>query len=282
MTTGWHMINLKGTAVDNRKVVNVIWSNSLGGSGTMHMTPQFGGPNVTWQSRSNVMLYPGDNVITVTAFDSDGNNVIDILTVTYDSVSPICTITYPTSSSTYRTNSPTIDIAGSALDTSGIASVVWTNTANGASGALTCTDWSTSGVPLSPGLNTIYVNATDNAGNKGSDVILVTYVLDTITVKITEPTVESTMVTDWHMLSLRGTASSDTPVVYVYWERLDDHGGYDWGIAYLTPQWGDYSVTWQSRGNINLTHGNNYICVTAIDSEGSNFTTLLTVTYTGK
>jgi hypothetical protein len=41
-------------------------------------------------------------------------------------------------------------------------------------------------------------------------------------------------------------------------------------------------VTWQSRGNINLTHGNNYICVTAIDSEGSNFTTLLTVTYTGK
>lgn len=83
MTTGWHMIYLKGTATDNIKVTSVTWSNSLGESGIAYMTPQYGAPSVTWQSRGNVLLYHGDNVITVTATDSNGNTATDLLTVTY-------------------------------------------------------------------------------------------------------------------------------------------------------------------------------------------------------
>ena len=83
MTTGWHYISLNGTATDDIKVANVVWSNSLGGSGTSYMTPQLGDTSVSWRSNSNVHLLPGANVITVTAYDSAGNSKTDVLTVTY-------------------------------------------------------------------------------------------------------------------------------------------------------------------------------------------------------
>jgi hypothetical protein len=183
MTTGWHMIYLRGTATDNIKVTSVTWSNSLGGSGIAYMTPQWGAANVIWQSRGNVMLYDGVNVITVTAYDNDGNSVSDTLTVTY-------------------------------------------NTAP--------------------------------------------------TVTITAPTSNPTMITNWHMINLWGVASDDFRVVSVTW--TNSLGGS--GVAYLIPQWGS-TVSWQSRGNINLLNGDNVITVTAYDNTGKTATDVLTVTYTG-
>jgi hypothetical protein len=86
MTTGWHYIKLKGNASDETKVTYVNWSNSLtGDSGATYMSVpcQWGGPSVSWQSRGQVHLLPGDNVITVTATDNLGNTATDVLTVTY-------------------------------------------------------------------------------------------------------------------------------------------------------------------------------------------------------
>jgi hypothetical protein len=184
MATGWHMIYLMGSASDDTKVTNVIWSNSLGGSGIAYMTPQFGAADVTWQSRGNIMLYDGVNVITVTAYDDEGNNVTDVLTVTY---------------------------------------------------------------------------------NTGP------------TVTITAPTSNPTMATGWHMINLRGTATDDFRVVSVTW--TNSLGGS--GVAYMTPQWGGLSVTWQSRGNVLLYPGDNIITVIAYDNTGKTATDVLTVTYTG-
>ena len=188
MTTAWHMILLKGNATDNLKVTSIVWSNSLGGSGIAYMTPQWGASSVNWQSRGNVMLYEGDNVITATAYDASGNSATDTLTVTYqppESVPPTVTITNPTSS--------------------------------------------------------------------------------------------PTMVTGWHMIYLMGTATDNLKVTSVTW--TNSLGGS--GIAYMVPQFGGASITWQSRGNVNLLHGNNVITVTASDSNGNIATDVLTVTYTG-
>jgi len=186
--TTWHMIYLMGTATDYAKITSVTWSNSLGGSGIAYMNPQYGAANVTWQSRGNVLLYSGVNVITVTAHDAAGNTATDTLTVTYmppESIPPTCTITDPTSN--------------------------------------------------------------------------------------------PTMTTGWHMIYLRGTATDNIKVTSVTW--TNSLGGS--GVAYMNPQFGGASVTWQSRGNVHLLPGDNVITVTATDSNGNTATDTLTVTYTG-
>jgi parallel beta-helix repeat protein len=183
ISTGWHMIYLRGNASDDVKVTSVTWSNSLGGSGVAYMTPQLGAANVSWQSRGNVMLYDGVNVITVTAYDNEGDSTTDTLNVTYNT-GPSVTITAPTSN--------------------------------------------------------------------------------------------PTMMTGWHMINLRGTASDDFKVVSVSW--TNSLGGS--GVAYCTPQGGP-SVNWQSRGNVMLYSGGNVITVTAYDNTGKTATDVLTMTYTG-
>jgi len=173
--TNWGWINLIGTASDDVGVNNVAWSNSLGGSGVAYMTPQYGGTSVSWQSRGNVQLFSGVNSITVTVHDSAGNTATDVLTVTYDSVPPACKILSPTSSTTYLTNSGTINLSGSVSDNIAVGTVTWYNLATRISGiAAGTTSWSIPSITINEGSNLIYVNATDNAGNKGSDAIWVT------------------------------------------------------------------------------------------------------------
>jgi parallel beta-helix repeat protein len=75
--TGQSVINLGGTATDNVGITGVAWSNDRGGSGT-------GVGTTTWTA-NGVLLYPGQNVITVTASDHypSGNLGSDVITVTY-------------------------------------------------------------------------------------------------------------------------------------------------------------------------------------------------------
>lgn len=68
-------VDIAGTAQDNIGVKEVRWSNSRGGSGTAIGT-------TNW-SVSSISLAEGDNVITVTAVDSAGNETTRSLTVTY-------------------------------------------------------------------------------------------------------------------------------------------------------------------------------------------------------
>jgi len=69
-------LNIAGTAWDNVAVTEVTWSNNQGGSGTCNGTE-------SW-SAEGIVLYEGENVITVNAQDAAGNPPgDDTLTVTY-------------------------------------------------------------------------------------------------------------------------------------------------------------------------------------------------------
>ncbi len=91
---------------------------------------------------------------------------------------PSITITLPTSSSTYTTNSSPLDISGATTGGANITSVTWANLTGGNGNATTTTSWSTwsvSGIPLQSGINVITVTAKDAAGNSGTDTLTVTY-----------------------------------------------------------------------------------------------------------
>ena len=90
-------LSIGGTADDNVGVTRVAWTNSRGGSGTCTGT-------TSW-STGSIALFPGSNLITITATDTDGNTGTDTLTVTYnDIVPPTVTITAPTSDPTHTTS----------------------------------------------------------------------------------------------------------------------------------------------------------------------------------
>lgn len=84
--TGLNSINLSGTSSDDTAVTRVDWSNDRGGSGTTTGT-------TSW-SQSNITLYSGVNVLTITAYDA-ANSATDTLTVTYtppDTTKPVITL----------------------------------------------------------------------------------------------------------------------------------------------------------------------------------------------
>ena len=74
-STGSSSINISGTASDNIGVTRVAWANDRGGSGDCSGT-------TSW-SKNGITLYSGQNIITITAYDSAGNPGSDTLTVTY-------------------------------------------------------------------------------------------------------------------------------------------------------------------------------------------------------
>ena len=75
--TSQAVINLGGTAADNVGITGLVWSNNRGGSGACSGT-------TSWTA-SGVLLYAGQNIITVTASDHypSGNTGSDTLTITY-------------------------------------------------------------------------------------------------------------------------------------------------------------------------------------------------------
>jgi len=80
-STSSSSVTLGGTASDDTGVVEVTWVNDSGGSGTASGTE-------SW-SIAGIMLYGGDNVITVTARDAANNAGSAVMTVTYTpSVTP--------------------------------------------------------------------------------------------------------------------------------------------------------------------------------------------------
>ena len=79
-------MNLGGSATDNVGVVKVVWSNDRGGSGIASGL-------ASWVV-TGVQLQPGQNVLTVTAYDAAGNQGIDSLTVTYTPVPASQSITF--------------------------------------------------------------------------------------------------------------------------------------------------------------------------------------------
>ena len=71
------IINVQGTATDDRGIMSVAWSNSLGGTGAATVS---GTNSVTW-SASNIQLKTGSNVITFTVSDTAGNQASTQITM---------------------------------------------------------------------------------------------------------------------------------------------------------------------------------------------------------
>jgi hypothetical protein len=135
----------------------------------------------------SVALQTGTNVITLTARDASGNAATDVLTVTYgstttaDTTPPTISITGPSSASTYATTKNVVALGGTASDNRGVSAVTWANNRGGSGTASGTTSWSMASIPLQTGTNIITVTARDAAGNKGTDVITVTYSTSTST-----------------------------------------------------------------------------------------------------
>src|SRR5262249_45731883 len=75
VSVGTPTISLSGLAIDDTAVVGLTWSNDRGGGATL-------APAKEWSA--DVALEPGDNRITVTATDPNGNVGTDVLDVTYN------------------------------------------------------------------------------------------------------------------------------------------------------------------------------------------------------
>lgn len=166
-TTGSNALSIGGTAFDNVEVDHVSWSNSRGGGGDCTGT-------TSWFA-NNIQLSSGQNYITVTVKDKVGNSSTDTMVVNYDITSPTVTITSPTSSPAYTTIDPSLNISGTATDSSGITEVRWSSD-SGESGACSGTNfWNASGISLTPGSNFVTVTAEDIFGNITTDNLMVTY-----------------------------------------------------------------------------------------------------------
>jgi hypothetical protein len=85
-TTNSGILTLGGIAADNVGVTRVLWSNDRGGSGTAVGTDN-------WIA-SAIILSPGNNVLTATAYDAAGNSSISTLAVNYSPVQAAQTTTF--------------------------------------------------------------------------------------------------------------------------------------------------------------------------------------------
>jgi hypothetical protein len=256
-------LNLGGTSSDAVGVTQVTWTNDRGGSGTATGT-------TSWTA-NGIALLTGVNVITVSSRDAAGNVGTDSISVTYnpDIVSPVVTITGPTSATTATVTASTMALSGTASDAVGVTQVTWVNDRGGSGTATGTTSWSAASIALLSGVNVLTVTARDAAGNTSTDTLTVTYNPDTTlpAVTITGPTSATTLTVTASPLALSGTASDDIGVTQVTW--ANDRGGS--GTATGTASWSVASVALQS--------GTNVLTVTARDAAGNTSTATLTVTY---
>ena len=131
-------------------------------------------------------LQTGTNLIEATATQAGGiATATSSVTVVVDNEAPVVTIDTPSVEATYSTSLVALEIGGTAVDSSGIASVTWTRTAEAelAESGIAYGDasWTTTAVPLVAGKdNTVTVTATDPFGNQDSAIITITRVPEVV------------------------------------------------------------------------------------------------------
>ncbi|HBR15330.1 MAG TPA: hypothetical protein DD723_07295 [Candidatus Omnitrophica bacterium] len=275
-TTTASTINLSGTSSDNVGVASVTWSNSKGGSGTATGT-------TSWNI-SNISLMAGDNIITITAKDTAGNQGTDTLTVAYsipaETVKPTGSISI--NNGVASTTSATVNLTLSATDNVGVTGYFLSNSATApltsATGWVSVTSAASFNktvsytLPSGAGTKTVYAWYKDTQGNisltYSDSITLITIETTLPTIAIISPTSSSTYSTTQNTISLSGTASNNAGVTGVSW--TNSKGGS--GTATGTTSW--------SIANISLVAGDNVITVTAKDAANNSSTDTLTVTKT--
>ena len=172
-------VTLELSAADNIGVTGYYFSTSA-----IPPSPH----TVGWTSTTPAINYKED--VSYTLSDDDGKNTVYVWykdasgnvsdaasdSIIVDTTPPTITIANPTSGSTYKTTSKTINISGSASDsTSEINNVVW-STGKGKDETESKTiSWTISNVDLLAGDNVITIKATDSLGNTGTATITITY-----------------------------------------------------------------------------------------------------------
>jgi hypothetical protein len=124
------------------------------------------------------------------------------------------------------------------------------------------------GVALAVGDNVITVTARDGAGNRGTDVIAITYDAEAPVCTITSPTTQPTYAATADRIDLAGSASDNVAVTLVAWTNRTTGAS---GTAVGTMSW--------SVSGIVVAEGANAIVVVARDADGNVGSDLITVTY---
>jgi len=174
-------LTLKGKAWDLVGLTQITWVNDRGGTGTISVFGGKPGTKVSWTAMG-IVLWPGTNVLTVTARDEAGNVATRVLTVTStyvpppDTIAPTLAITSPTTEVAYSMGTSPLMLKGTASDDVAVVQVMWTNDRGGTGTATGTTRWTAGGIVLQPGTNVITVTARDGAGNTSlSRTLTVTY-----------------------------------------------------------------------------------------------------------
>lgn len=159
-------MTISGSTTGGSGTIQVSWATNQGYSGTAQ-------GSASW-TISSVALNSGDNIITITARDSQQSQVTRILTITRnqpptptpgtDTTPPSLTILSP-STTNVSTSDSSLVVRGTAQDNVGVAAVTWLSS-NGGSGTATGTNnWATPAIPLYIGATTITIRASDASGN---------------------------------------------------------------------------------------------------------------------
>ncbi len=90
---------------------------------------------------------------------------------------PTVSITTPTSSPSYTTSDSLLTLEGTVTGNVAVTQVIWINSRGGIGTASGTMSWTASDIELQPGTTTFTVMARDEAGNTGSTVLIVSYIL---------------------------------------------------------------------------------------------------------
>ncbi|HEU4881537.1 MAG TPA: choice-of-anchor L domain-containing protein [Longimicrobium sp.] len=156
---------LAGTAGDDEQLSRVEWSSDKGGSGAVTGL-------ASWTA--SIPLVDGANVITVTAYDAEGNTGTARLTATLDTQQPALEISAPNTEKSVASAASSYGVSGTSADNQGVHALEWSSSRGGSGTFSPAAAW-TGNVPLQPGDNVITVTARDRAGNTATDRLMVTY-----------------------------------------------------------------------------------------------------------
>ena len=167
-------LTVGGTASDNVGVTQVTWTNDRGGSGSCSGT-------TSWTC-SGIVLSSGQNVITVTALDTEGQPGTDTLTVTFAAVSdpgPVGSVVI--NGDVVSTPTPSVTLTLAASDSHGVPQMCVSNTTS-------CSSWEAFAATKpwmllaeSGGAKTVYVWFRDGLGNANPKPYSDSIVLNTFT-----------------------------------------------------------------------------------------------------
>ena len=194
-------------------------------------------------------LTEGANTVSVTATDRAGNTGTKSIVINLDTAPPEVEITSQTENA--YLNTPVISISGT------LNEPVLSATVNGNAAAVTDGFYSFNGIALAEGANTIVVEATDRAGNKGSKTITVN--LDTVPPLVDITSHKDGVYLNTPQIALTGTVSE--PELNV---SVNDLPAYLTETGYHIPA-------------LNLTEGLNKITVKATDRAGNTGTATIDI-----